>query len=194
MSRIIKPDQPVIFMKIGIHAQESLESIIERKLKEIDEEGMAFWGYGGNTCHPSSIVQPFAANQRAKGKAIYLVMEKMQSNHWAEPIESDEYSVDDKVWEKIPKGIHVRGSRFALAIKNLQAADDVLPLAHSHVAQGPSTGKNGGAYVFGRVDKACLELEDGVQTPPEPGEKVARIGLVAELCAPYAVFLRNRYS
>ncbi len=188
---IIKPGQPVIFMKIGIHAKEPLESIIERKLKEIDDEGMAFWGYGGNTCHPSSMVQPFAADQKAKGKPIYLVMEKMQSNHWAEPIRSDEYSVDGQVWVPIPKGIHVRGSRYALAIKDLHETDLILPLSQSQVAQGPSMGRNGGSYVSGRVDKACLELADGVQVPPAPEEKVTSIGLVAELCEPYAVFLRN---
>jgi hypothetical protein len=192
VSNIIQPGQPVIFMKIGIHAQEPLEAIIERKLKEIDDEGMAFWGYGGNTCHPSSMVQPFAADQQARGKSIYLVMEKMQSNHWAEPIRSEEYSVDGKVWQPVPQGIHVRGSRFALAIKNLQETNLVLPLARSHVAQGPSLGRNGRAYVSGRVDKACLELEDGVQIPPAPEESVTQIGLVAELCDPYAVFLRNR--
>lgn len=179
-------------MKIGIHAQESLESIIERKLKEIDDEGMAFWGYGGSTCYPSSMVQPFAADQKAKGKPIYLVMEKMMSNHHAYPIRSDEYSVDGKVWNRVPNGIHVLGSRFALAIKSLRETDLLLPLARSHVAVGRSMGKNGRAYVSGRVDKACLELEEGVQVPPAPDEKVAPIGLVAELCEPYAVFLRNR--
>jgi hypothetical protein len=191
MSRIFNPGQPVIFMKIGVHAKEPLEKIIERKLKEIDDEGMAFWGYGGNTCHPRSMVQPFAATAVAKGKPIYLVMEKMVSNHWAEPVRSDEYSVDGQVWKPVPQGIHVLGSRFALAIRNLQPADFKLPLSRTHVAEGPSRGKVGSGYVSGRVDKACLELDEGVQVPPAPDDKVAPIGLVAELCEPFAVFLRN---
>lgn len=191
MSAIIKPGQPVIFMKIGIHAREPLETIIERKLKEIEDEGMAFWGYGGNTCHPSSMVQPFAATQAQKGKPIFLVMEKMQSNHFAEPLRSQEYSTDGKVWKPVPAGIHVLGSRYALAIKNLQQADLTLPLARSHVAQGPSQGRAGNVYVSGRIDKACLELDDNVNVPAAPDEKVTPIGLVAELCEPYAVFLRN---
>lgn len=192
MSQIIKPGQPVIFMKIGVHAQESLDSIIKRKLQEIRDEGMAFWGYGGNTCHPASMVQPFAATQHARGKPIYLVMQKMQSNHMAPPVRSDEFSVDGKVWQPVPKGIHVRGSRFALAIRNLEEADFVLPLSRTHVAQGRTQGRNGALYVSGRVDKACLELDDTVRVPPAPEEKVAPIGLVAELCEPYAVFLRNK--
>lgn len=192
MSTIITPGQPVIFMKIGIHAREPLETIIERKLKEIEDEGMAFWGYGGSTCHPTSMVQPFAAAQIEKGKPIYLVMEKMQSNHFAEPVRSEEYSTDGKVWKPVPAGIHVLGSRYALAIKNLQQTDQTLSLARSHVAQGPSQGRAGNTYVSGRVDKACLELDDNVNVPPAPDEKVTPIGLVAELCDPYAVFLRNR--
>lgn len=192
MSAIIMPGQPVIFMKIGIHAREPLETIIERKLKEIDDEGMAFWGYGGNTCHPSSMVQPFAATQAEKGKPIYLVMEKMQSKHFAEPIRSDEYSINGRTWLTVPAGIHVLGSRYALAIKDLKQTDLALPLARTHVAQGPSHGRAGNAYVAGRVDKACLELDEHVNVPPAPDEKVAKIGLVAELCEPYAVFLRNR--
>lgn len=192
MSAIIKPGQPVIFMKVGIHAREPLETIIERKLKEIDDEGMAFWGYGGNTCHPSSMVQPFAANQASRGKPIYLVMEKMQSNHFAEPIRSNEYSIDGETWNPVPDGIHVLGSRYALAIKSLTQAGLTLPLARSHVAQGPSRGRAGNLYVSGRIDKACLELGENVHVPPGPDEKVAEIGLVAELCDPYAVFLRNR--
>ncbi|CAD7719756.1 hypothetical protein LMG31886_00510 [Xanthomonas hydrangeae] len=192
MNAIIMPGQSVIFMKIGIHAREPLETIIERKLKEIEDEGMAFWGYGGSTCHPTSMVQPFAATQAEKGKPIYLVMEKMQSNHFAEPVRSEEYSVDGKTWQPVPAGIHVLGSRYALAIKDLRQADLTLPLARAHVAQGPSQGRPGNIYVSGRVDKACLELDDNVNVPAAPDEKITPIGLVAELCNPYAVFLRNR--
>jgi hypothetical protein len=36
-------------MKVGTHAQESLEDIIARKSKEIDDAGYAMWGYGGKT-------------------------------------------------------------------------------------------------------------------------------------------------
>ncbi|WP_434031528.1 hypothetical protein [[Pseudomonas] boreopolis] len=191
MSAIIEPGRSVIFMKIGVHAREPLEAIIERKLKEIEDEGMAFWGYGGNTCHPSSMVQPFAATQAQSGKPIFLVMEKMKSNHFAEPLRSEEYSTDGKVWKPVPSGIHVLGSRYALAIKNLQQVNLTLPLARSHVAQGPSQGRAGNAYISGHVDKACLVLDDDVNVPLRPEEKVASIDLVAELCAPYAVFLRN---
>lgn len=192
MSTIIQPGAPVLFMKIGIHAREPLEEIIQRKLKEIDDTGMALWGYGGSTCHPKSMVQPFANAQHELGKPIYLVMQKMESNHWAEPLPADEYSVDGQSWLAVPKGIQVRGSRYALVIEDLHEDDFSLPLARTTVALGPSMGKSGKDYISGRVDKACLELAADADVPLAPDEPSTQIGLVAKLKEPYAVFLRNK--
>lgn len=191
MSAIIHPGAHVLFMKIGIHAKESLESIIQRKLKEIDDTGMAFWGYGGNTCHPTNMVQPFAQEAKAKGSPIHLVMQKMESNHWAEG-RADEYSVDGQTWLTVPEHIEVRGSRYALVIEDLREAKFFLPLNRTKVACGPSLGKSGGTYIAGRVDKACLELGANADVPLAPDEPATPIGLVATLRAPYAVFLRNK--
>ena len=67
MSAIIEPGAGVLYMKVGTHAQESLEDIVERKSREIREAGYGMWGYGGNTCHPSTMVQPFAREFQARG-------------------------------------------------------------------------------------------------------------------------------
>lgn len=192
MSSIIQPGTPVLFMKIGIHAREPLDQIIQRKLQEIDDAGMAFWGYGGSTCHPASMVQPFAIEQEQRGNPIYLVMQKMESNHWAEPLPADEYSVDGQTWLAVPKGIQVRGSRYALVIEDLHEDEFSLPLARTKVALGPSAGRSGKEYISGRVDKACLELGPDVDVPLAPDEPSTQIGLVAKLKTPYAVFLRNK--
>jgi hypothetical protein len=58
-----------IFMKIGSHAGETLEQILERKQREIERTGRSFWGYGGASCHPLTQLQPFARTlvQRASG-------------------------------------------------------------------------------------------------------------------------------
>lgn len=190
MSSIIQPGAHVLFMKIGIHAREPLENIIERKLKEIDDTGMAFWGYGGNTCHPTSMVQPFAKDAVAKGGPIHLMMQKMESNHWAEG-RAEEFSIDGQKWKRVPDKIEVRGSRYALVIKDLKEVDLSLPLVRTKVAWGPSLGKSGRAYISGRVDKACLELGPDVDVPLPQDEQPTPIGLVATLREPYAVFLRN---
>ena len=180
----------MLFMKVGTHAQESLADIIARKTREIEQAGVGMWGYGGNTCHPSSMVQPFAESFVARGKPIHLVMEEMESSHFAEPLCAAEYSVDGREWSEIPAAIEVRGSRFALMIRNLRQVKLELPLDQTKVAVGNSLGRLGSRYVVGRVDKACLEVLDAPeQTNEEP--KVRPINLVADLVGPYAVFLRN---
>ncbi|OWU85853.1 hypothetical protein ATO6_02860 [Oceanicola sp. 22II-s10i] len=192
MNEILKPGAGVIFMKVGTHANEDLEDIIQRKQKEIDDEGFAMWGYGGNTCHPVTMVQPFAEEHAEAGSPIILCMEPMDSKHFAEPIRADEFSVDGLTWKPVPAGINAVGSRFALCIQKLQLADFDLPLAATEVAVGRSAGRLGSQYVRGRVDKACLNVREAealVNNPAE--EKRLKIGLTAELCDPWAVFLRS---
>lgn len=193
MSDIIQPGAGVLFMKVGTHAKEDLAAIIARKTKEIKDAGFAMWGYGGGTCHPASMVQPFAQKFAKAGQPIFLCMEAMNSNHFAEQLAAAEYSADNKNWKEIPPTINVLGSRYALMIKDLRQEDLQLPLNQTRVAVGPSIGRLGSRYIQGRVDKACLEVLD---TPERANEEEAApkerpISLVAELMEPYAVFLRN---
>ena len=191
MSAIIEPGAGVLYMKVGTHARESLEDIVERKSKEISEAGYGMWGYGGNTCHPGTMVQPFAREFQARGRRIHLVMEEMDSKHFAEPDCAAEYSVDGLEWRRIPEEIEVRGSRYALVIRSLRRDEIALPLHRTHVPVGPSTGRVGSRYVQGRVDKACLEVDaEGEERAEEEGVE-REIGLVAEVIEPYAVYLRN---
>ncbi|SOB80700.1 hypothetical protein SAMN06297144_1195 [Sphingomonas guangdongensis] len=190
MSEIIHPGAGVLFMKVGTHAQESLADIIARKTREIEATGIGMWGYGGNTCHPSSMVQPFAEDFARRNEPIHLVMEEMDSKHFAEPLCAAEYSVDGREWKEIPKEIEVRGSRFALVIRKLRQAQFELPLARTRVAVGNSKGRLGSRYIAGRVDKACLEVLEEPERSNEE-QKVRPINLVADLEKPYAVFLRN---
>src|SRR5258706_5077633 len=109
----------ILFMKVGLHAQESLENIIARKQREFDDAGAIFWGYGGNTCHPVRHVRPFATEQSELGRVVTLVMEKMESKHSADPELAKEYSDDGINWLPVPKGINVKGSRYALVLDKL---------------------------------------------------------------------------
>jgi len=190
MSQIIEPGRGLLYMKVGSHAQETLEDIIKRKTQEIEDAGYAFRGYGGSTCHPRTMVQPFAHEYERRGNAIYLCMEPMVSSHFAEPIRADEFSVDGFVWETIPPAIRALGSRYAVVIKNLREEEFDLPLSRTKVALGNSMGAPGSAYIKGRVDKACLEIVE--DAPVGSDLRCVHIGLVAELQKPYAVFLRNR--
>lgn len=196
MTNIVTPGSGILFMKVGTHANETLESIIERKAREIDQAGVAFWGYGGSTCHPQNMVQPFALSYEAQAKPIYLCMEEMTSNHWAQTARADEYSVNEISWELIPEAIKVIGSRYALVIKALREVDFDLPLDATRVALGNSRGAPGSKYIKGRVDKACLEVVAPLevnQSTQTDGSKspLKHIGLVAELAPPFAVYVRN---
>ena len=178
----------IIFMKVGVHARESLDDIIERKAQEIDDAGFALWGYGGNTCHPRTMVQPFAEEAAEAGQPILLAMEPIESNHNAAPIRASEMSADGLTWDDIPAQINALGSRFALCIEELKETDLQVDLNETRVPLGRSKGRLGAEYVAGRVDKACLEV-----VPPEGAPRdsaVKRIGLRAQLTKPYAVFLR----
>jgi hypothetical protein len=189
MSTLIRPGAGVLYMKIGTHAQEPLEHIIARKTKEIEEAGVAFWGYGGNTCHPETMVQPFVKSYEQRGDAVYLCMQRMDSKHFAPQLRADEFSTDGIKWEKIPPAINVLGSRYALVIKNLRLEEFSLPLAATKVALGRSTGARGDKYILGRVDKACLEVTGNLDGSED--ELAVQIGLVAQIVDPYAVYVRN---
>lgn len=189
MSDIIKPGAGLIFMKIGTHAKEDLKKIIARKAKEIADAGQGMWGYGGNTCHPRTMVQPFAEDFARRGEPIHLCMEEMESNHFAEPLRASKYSVDGLTWTDVPSAINVLGSRFALVIDDLRREKFVLPLHETRVAVGISQGRNGSRYVKGRADKACLEVIPASERPNDVETRDVEIHLVATLKPPYAVFL-----
>lgn len=175
-----------VFMKVGTHAQEELADIIARKREEIRQAGLAMWGYGGNTCHPTRMIQPFAKSIASADEPIMLLMHPMKSRHFAEPVRAEEYSSDGIRWEPVPAEINVRGSRYALCIKSLERVDAELPLGATRVALGNSKGKSGQDYIRGRVDKACFDL-----APPRDDVGILKIELAAEMVEPYAVFLRS---
>jgi hypothetical protein len=191
LEEIVKPGSGILYMKVGMHAGESLTDIVLRKSREIEEAGYALWGYGGNTCHPLSMVQPFATDFERRGSTIYLCMQPMDSSHIAAPARATHQSADGIKWQEIPPAINVLGSRYALAISGLRPDDFEFPLAHTKVALGTSSGRRGDRYVSGRVDKACLEVTEGGDDSDNDAQ-VAHIGLVATIIRPYAVLLRNQ--
>jgi len=192
MIEIVRHGAGLLFMKAGTHAQEALADIVARKHIEIANVGYTLWGYGGNTCHPRTMVQPFARTYADRELPIHLVMEETHSSNLAEPLCAAELSEDGLNWQTIPDAIEVRGSQFALVIRSLDMADFELSLNQTIVAIGPSRGRAGSRYIRGRVDKACLEvLAQPVLTDEDPSKSVRPIHLMAELMKPYAVFLRN---
>lgn len=189
MTRLMK-GAGLVFMKIGIHAREPLDDIIKRKRKELEEAGKIFWGYGGNTCHPLSFVQPFAEEHVAKGESIYLVMHKMTSHHFAEPELAKAYSDDGVKWNPIPPGVQVRGSRYAMVLGSLDEQEFDLDLRNLRVARGLSRGLTALEYLRGHVDKGCFEVAEEPPAGAVTTEETLHIGVVAKIIPPYAVLLK----
>jgi hypothetical protein len=181
----------LIFMKVGLHAQESIEDIIQRKQREFEEAGSIFWGYGGNTCHPLTMVQPFAKEVERGGNQILIVMQKMNSKHAAPPEIAREYSDDGVDWQPIPTGIEVRGSRYALVLDKLRIEEFDLDLGELQVGIGPSRGRTADRYLAGQADKGCFLYTPRESRMMQEEQTLKRIGLVAQVKAPYAVFLKN---
>lgn len=187
MTAVLKPGDALVYMKVGTHANEPFEEIFQRKRKEIEDEGFALWGYGGTTCHPLTMVQPFAQDVSGQGGIIRLVMQPMNSRHFAESARAEAYSADSLNWEPVPAGIKVIGSRYALKIANLREEELDLPLSQTRVAIGPTQGRRGDRYIRNQVDKACLEV---MAAPEDDHDVPVEIKLVADLVEPYAVFVR----
>lgn len=190
MASILKPGDGFLYMKVGTHAQETLADIVARKRREIEQAGFALWGYGGNTCHPLSMVQPFARDYVRKSGRIFLCMQPMDSKHFAEPLRASKMSIDGIKWEEIPEPVNCRGSRYALIIRDLREEQFDISLPRTKVAIGNSMGRPGDVYIAGRVDKACLEAQEGIDMD-QGDEKRIHIGLVAEIVDPYAVLLKD---
>src|SRR5579862_2250925 len=123
MTKLNLTDSSFIFMKVGNHAGESFEDILERKRREHKIAGMTFWGYGGVACHPINQVRPFAMEQIQKKGAIYLLMTFVNSNDHQPVLPAKEYSIDGVNWKKIPKGIEVTGSKYALVLDEINPTD-----------------------------------------------------------------------
>ena len=184
------PDK-FIFMKVGDHAAETWQQILERKRREYDEAGMIFWGYGGNACHPINQVQPFSKLLLKEMEDVVLVMEYISSDADPDIVPATEYSKDGVLWEPIPQGIKVTGSRYALVLDEIQPGDLQVSLNRYEVAVGPSAGKPAELYLQGRTDKACFVKSREERVVEASPEKITRkASFYARLKDPYAVVLR----
>jgi hypothetical protein len=176
-------------MKVGLHAGETLDQILERKKREYDQAGMIFWGYGGSSCHPSRTVQPFAKLKVQEGHGIYIVMQEIESHHPPSNIIANQYSEDGISWKPVPKGIVVRGSRYAVVLDEIKIGNLDIDLSEYNVGAGPSTGRTASEYLRGHIDKACIH-----KSPKPTGNsenQIKHIAFYAKIKSPFAVFTRN---
>lgn len=174
--------QNIIFMKIGYHSSEDLESIIKRK-KEEDSNGYFYWGYGGTICHPLNQVRPFC-----KDKKVYLLMSITKSKFEGKSIESYCYSINNKDWLPLPDHILVTSSKYALVCKNLKEVDFDINLNDYEVGIGNNKGKSFEEYIGHRIDKGCAIKKKN--SSKDKNNNLINIKYMAELVEPYSVFIK----
>lgn len=182
-----------IFMKVGDHAGETWDEILERKQNELKNTGKSFWGYGGNACHPLQQVQPFVKTQIHNG-VVQLLMEPIKSNADPDILPAKYFSADGINWEPMPESINVTGSKYALVLEELKPVESEISLEQYSVGVGPSRGRNALDYLRGRTDKACLVFNPDSHPQHEYNEKVKfrKVGFSAKLADPYAVLLKYK--
>src|ERR1044071_848395 len=185
-----EPPKAFVFMKVGNHAGETFEQIIERKNEEFRKAGRIFWGYGGSACHPINQVQPFAKEIVEAEGEIYVLMQEIDSRAHPTLLPATKYSEDGVNWKTIPKGVKVTGSRYALVLDEITPADFEIDTRDYLIGAGPSLGKNAAAYMKGHIDKACLRAPD-TPVASTSAPKVKRINLTARLIKPYAVLVKG---
>lgn len=174
-------------MKVGNHAGETWEQILERKNKEFMRTGSVFWGYGGTACHPIQQVRPFALSQAERNGSIHLLMNFVKSNFGIDTLRAKEYSIDGVNWENIPDGINVTGSRYALILDEIKPGDFDLDMNKYSVGIGPNRDKIAAEYLQGRTDKACL-IPNHNNAISEPA--LRKVDFIAQLKMPFAAMLR----
>lgn len=170
----------IIIMKYGVHANESVDSIIRRKCKEIKENGYCFWGYGGVLLNPIKQVQPFCDNED-----VYLLLVRTNSDYIDNNAKSELYSIDGKTYNQIPTSINVYGSKYALVFTELKKYNKYINLCDYEVGIGPSKGKKLEDYFKFRVDKACA-----IYNKKSNDEKLIYVDYIAKLKYPYSVFIK----
>ena len=179
-----------VFMKVGDHAGETFEDILARKRKEYVKTGMIFWGYGGNACHPIQQIRPFARSVFDKQGSLYLLMQPIHSNADPDILPATEFSADGVTWEKIPKGIEVTGSRYALVLDEILPEEIDINLEQYVIGIGPSIDRRAQDYLKGRTDKACL-----VHSPTHEEilnkNNIRGVKYAARMQEPFAVLLRH---
>lgn len=188
---MLKLPNRFIFMKVGNHAGEDWDAILDRKRKEIEQAGVSFWGYGGTVCHPINQVQPFARLSIKEENGIYLIMEPIISNADPDIVPAKQYSTNGLSWKPIPQGILVTGSRYALVLGEISPVDFEIDLRYFEVGVGPSRGRPADKYLQGRIDKACLLRNETSELSTRDEKVVRKVRYEATLIDPFAVILRG---
>ena len=192
-----QPPKAFIFMKVKDYEEETLEGIVERKQRELNDVGMTYWGYGGTILDPTKQVQPFVGRWFSDQEPIYLLMHRTKGKFksGASPAKANQFSEDKKdkkSWKDVRSGIHLPRTKCALVIDEIVelTPPQELNLRDYEVGIGPSCGDSAAEYQK-RSGKGCFVLAETVcDGPDDDGKYRACISYRIRLKRPYAVYIQ----
>lgn len=178
----------IIVMKVGPHSGMSLEEIIQSKRDEELIHGVHYWGYSGTMCQPRPTRKFCCECLHDSHEAPSLILIETKSAYQTDQIGMIRfYSEDGNNFVSFPGPVQLQGAKFAFVSKSLHIIDD-FRLSDYMVVGGKNNGKPLSTHLRGRVGKAFAHFFQGAfETPPSPPIRV----LAAELCSPYAVWLKE---
>lgn len=188
MSTSLRPPA-FVWCIAGPHIGESLGDIVERKQRDIENHGWCLWAYGGmGNAHPETEVRRLAAEQ-ADSSTLPLLMPNTGKKYPDNGVPFSTYRTTRAAEpDAIPTGMSpVTGGRssWAFWVTSLELVSGASVDVGRYVAPYARRGAQPlGDYLKGSHGRACAALA------PAPGQADERaIHIVAELVAPYAVFL-----
>jgi hypothetical protein len=179
-------------MKAGPYAGYSLDEIIDIKKKEQNEIGHFFWGYSGVFSRPHHL-EHFLRHAQENNSKIHVLFSKTESAYNLEnPDRLTHFSENQSYWNKLDERVLLVGNaskpHFAITGKDLKEADFEIDLANYRLLEGmfPEHGRPLNRYFGNRVDKAY-----GYYLPTDEKPKEVHIDYIAELTAPFSVYVRQ---
>lgn len=180
--------QNIVVMKVGPHSGMSLEEIIQSKREEELVHGVHYWGYSGTMCQPRPAQRFCHECLQGNHEAPSIILIETKSAYQTDQIGLIcAYSEDGINFLSFPGPVQLQGAKFAFVSKSLHIIDD-FRLSDYIVVGGKNDGKPLPAHLRSRVGKAFAHLlQEPSEAQPSPPIRV----LAAELCSPYAVWLKE---
>ena len=177
----------IILSIVGSHAGEEIKDIFTRKQQEIERSSLSFWLIHSFKARPYT-VQEFC--KEAEGE-VYCFFITGSSLTAARPTvvahQAKEFSIDQKEWERFPRGIKVTG-KINLQATALVFDDIVLPKTPILVD----------LWEYTETDSSPVQFQLGASTicvskhPSSVGTKTRfrKILAIGKFSAPYGVWVR----
>jgi hypothetical protein len=178
----------IIYLPGGVHANEEINSIVERKIKEINKNGFMFFGYNGTLLHPNSQVVPFGKKNHKNNNKTYVLISAIKKDYQKFVIKAKDYTINRVEWFDIPENINVLGSKYALVCSNIKPCSFDIDLNDYVIARGKHKNERFAEVYSTRLDSVCAHYNP--ENKKEINKKIVHIDYIAELTEPYGVFVR----